>query len=607
MEQGSVKDSVQGSGSSGNPPSQFSSAPNTARSSAPQVTYSLNAAGTIPGTRPARLILRPFEGNNGGPPGMLYGDSPQAEYMRFYNVADDLPVKKQAMFYNAQNEVPMRKSFMSCTSQDGYPTKPQSLLYPPSKTASVQPTVQGTPREMPAESYGIPPPMLESRHPKEQAFLRTWNEVDHAGAIATSRLERVPLPLLERIPGQSPKFKLRGPLVRLQLPEMPAVEGDIRRFCQRIAVAFTGAADDCRRLLPAGRLQAPQLPKLDCCTPQAPVQQECKACGFKGHFCPECGTGPQSTDMVFHGTPPARIPSSRGVLIPQEGCLDRCMRWHWSLFEEVGDAIDQEILCDRTGGVFREFGEFVDNLVAEGIHAVSFNCAGLCSAIPGRSRTIVEGYPLYEPDPKLIRKERPTSATGNACVDQLNAFLDACMTTPSRLEPEIPPPVIPETQKTGNWLIDTANAALDYCLQDRTPPPPPPARKKVCPVEMLIPPCCRERPAPVPAPPPKEPMCPFLQTCMPGPRECPQCHQPIKAAGGKCPKEQSGGGCRIQFCPVPEPEVTVMPTGPALVYPYKEEDFEVRDRSGLVEGLDDHAQGVALPQKITFAQPIAQY
>lgn len=98
--------------------------------------------------------------------------------------------------------------------------------------------------------------------------------------------------------------------------------------------------------------------------------------------------------------------------VAQEGCLERCMRWHCSLFEEVGDAIDQEILCDRAGGIFREFGEFVDNLVAEGIHTISLNCAGLCGTIPGRSHTVVEGYPMYEPDPQYIRKERPTSATG---------------------------------------------------------------------------------------------------------------------------------------------------------------------------------------------------
>lgn len=36
------------------------------------------------------------------------------------------------------------------------------------------------------------------------------------------------------------------------------------------------------------------------------------------------------------------------------------------------------------------------------------------------------------------------------------------------------------------------------------------------------------------------------------------------------PKEQIGG-CQIQFCPAREPEITVVPTGPALVYPYREE------------------------------------
>lgn len=91
------------------------------------------------------------------------------------------------------------------------------------------------------------------------------------------------------------------------------------------------------------------------------------------------------------------------------------MKWHWSLFEELGDAVDQDILCDRAGGIFREFGEFFDNLIAEGIHAFSTNCAGICSSIsiPNPSRAIVEGYPMYEPDPVMIRKERPTSATGD--------------------------------------------------------------------------------------------------------------------------------------------------------------------------------------------------
>lgn len=56
--------------------------------------------------------------------------------------------------------------------------------------------------------------------------------------------------------------------------------------------------------------------------------------------------------------------------------------------------------------------------------------------------------------------------SGNACVDQLNAFLDACLAERTKYNPELPPPPIPDTQKTGNWLIDATNAALDYCLQD---------------------------------------------------------------------------------------------------------------------------------------------
>lgn len=54
-------------------------------------------------------------------------------------------------------------------------------------------------------------------------------------------------------------------------------------------------------------------------------------------------------------------------------------------------------------------------------------------------------------------------------MDQLNAFLDACLAGRSKLPPDYLPPPIPDTQKTGNWLIDATNAALDYCLQDVSP------------------------------------------------------------------------------------------------------------------------------------------
>ncbi|CDJ30360.1 uncharacterized protein EMH_0028460 [Eimeria mitis] len=579
--------------------SQPSSAPNTVRSVTPEATYSLNAAGKVPETRPARLILRPYDINNTGYTTMPPLQSTRSEGLRFYNekVAPPSPFKQQPQpFYQTSLEEP--------------PSEGQAAYYTPSKPlVSTLPALQDPPQRapvgfgratMPVNAYELPPPLLENKSQKEQSFLRGWNRVDHAGAVATCRLERVPLPMLERIPGGPGRMRLQGPLLKIKMPQVPSVDGDLRRFCRRILTAFSGAADDCRRLFsPCGQLS---LPRFDCCAPQGPVVQECKNCGYKGHFCPECGTGQNGRSLAANEMSFSRVQPSRGILVPQEGCLERCMRWHCSLFEEVGDAIDQEILCERAGSVFRECGEFIDNLVAEGIHAISLNCASICGAIPGRSRTFVEGYSMYEPDPQFIRKDRPTSATGNACVDQVNAFLDACLAERSKYKPELLPPPIPDTQKTGNWFIDSTNAALDYCLQDRTPPPLPPPRKKVCPLEMLVPPCCRERP-PVVVPPPKQAMCPLLERCMGRDRDCPHCHQPIRSSGGTCPKEQIGG-CQIQFCPVREPEITVVPTGPSLVYPYSEEAFQVRDRSGLVAMLDDHAEGVPLPHKLVVAEPV---
>ncbi|CDJ66763.1 hypothetical protein, conserved [Eimeria necatrix] len=499
---------MEGNGASNGSPlsaSQPSSSPNTVRSLIPEATHSLNAAGAIPESRPARLILRPYEMNSPGYPGMSPLQSPQSENLRFYNSRDAGAGSFKSQQLRQQQPQPPPKyqvslDDMNSKMQNSFvtPMKPVVSTLPAMHEAPHRPPVGVGRATLPLNAYDLPPPLLERKHPKEQSFLQSWSKVDLAGAIATSRLERVPLPMLERVPGGTCRPGLQGPLVRIRLPQLPSVEGDLRRFCQRILAAFSGAADDCRRLfVPCTDLR---LPRLQCCAPQPPVIQECKECGYKGHFCPECGTGANGSAMSAAGMPYARMQPSRGVLVAQEGCLERCMRWHCSLFEEVGDAIDQEILCDRAGGIFREFGEFVDNLVAEGIHTISLNCAGLCGSIPGRSHTIVEGYPMYEPDPQYVRKERPTSTTGNACVDQLNAFLDACLAGRSKLPPDYLPPPIPDTQKTGNWLIDATNAALDYCLQDRTPPPPPPPRKKTCPLEMLVPPCCRERPPPVVVP-----------------------------------------------------------------------------------------------------------
>ncbi|OEH77140.1 hypothetical protein cyc_05769 [Cyclospora cayetanensis] len=563
-------------------PSQISPR-NTGQGSVPQVTYPLDTARSIPESRPARLILPPHDfASAENASGMASQHSPQADFMHYYSAQRHQQHYQGVPLYDSSdNTLPIKKkALFSAPSSSGASNTHETGLGIPYSSGAWRGTkpVTTTPTKisLPQNAYPLPQPLLENKLPREQLFLESYNQTDHAGAVATCRLERVPLPMLEKVPGGPTPCRMRvdGPLVRVRLPHLPEVDGDIKRFCQRVMMAISGAADDCRRLVsPCTELR---LPKLNCYAPQPTAIQECKECGYKGHYCPECGSGQKAGDIPLVGAAYARIQPSRGILVPQEGYLERCMRWHWSLFEEVGSAIDQEILCDRTGGLFREFGEFVDNLVAEGIHAVSFGFAGLFSAIPGRSRTIVEGYPMYEPEPKFIRKERPTSATGSACVDHVNAFLDACLTNPSSFPLELQPPPVPDTQKTGNWLIDSANAALDYCLQDRTPPPLPPLKKKICPIEMLIPPCCRERPS-VPPPSPKQ-----------------------------RPKEDVGG-CQIQLCPMQEPEIAVFPTGPALVYPYTEDAFDVRDKSGLVEVLDDSADGTPCRHITVLSEPVKNY
>lgn len=291
--------------------SQPSSGPNTVRSVIPEATYSLNAAGKVPETRPARLILRPYDVSTTGYTTMAPMQPSLSEGLQFYSdqMAPPPPLKQQPQpFYQ--------------TSLDEPPLKGKGAYSQPTKPLiSTLPALQEPPQHMPmgvgratmpVSAYDLPPPLLENKSQKEQAFLRVWNGIDHAGAVATSRLERVPLPMLERIPGGPGRLRLQGPLVNIKLPEVPSVEGDLRRFCQRILTAFSGAAEDCRRLfVPCTQLR---LPRFDSCAPQTPALQECKSCGYKGHFCPECGTGTNGRSMAADAAPFARVQPSRGVL-----------------------------------------------------------------------------------------------------------------------------------------------------------------------------------------------------------------------------------------------------------------------------------------------------
>lgn len=132
------------------------------------------------------------------------------------------------------------------------------------------------------------------------------------------RLERVPLPILEKIPGPSgPRCRLprlEGPLLRVQYPNISAPRIDLGRFLSRLGTAFTGAADDCMRLLLP--LTDIRLPKLSCCNSGVVSQRECQECGYRGHFCPECGAGKEGVSHFG-------IPASRGRRAPPTGVFGK--------------------------------------------------------------------------------------------------------------------------------------------------------------------------------------------------------------------------------------------------------------------------------------------
>lgn len=262
--------------------------------------------------------------------------------------------------------------------------------------------------------------------------------------------------------------------------------------------------------------------------------------------CPTCGA---SQVLVYVDKPPLQDETlakkyDEGALQrlahgDVDGCLQRLGEWRCTLCSDVAAAADDEVL--HTGGAVQQGGEWVDQMVEILVHGVAETMRGLFLMIPRPSQHVVEGYPLYEPDyTYLTRKGRPTSLTGNFCVDQINAFLDACLVDEGEVSAVVPKaPPVPETTRTGHWLIDAANAALDKLCVEVPPPPPPP--KAFCPpIETLLPPCCRDTPLLPPRPPPRQTtVCPCLdifKSTSRGPAlECPHCHQPLRS--GVCPVE----------------------------------------------------------------------
>ncbi|KFH00295.1 hypothetical protein TGVAND_235340 [Toxoplasma gondii VAND] len=421
-------------------------------------------------------------------------------------------------------------------------------------------TVQGLPSSLPAGETG---------HGKR--YLEELNLADTARAQANSKMPSVPLSLLERLPLSqvpgSPRSRREEsrcgsffPLIRIRGRRGGPCEVnsvDLKRFLKRVQLAAFTYCEDMKRLVQAPFDLVP--PAFGSVVPsgQAAFYRKISA-----PHCPNCGYN----TLVWAGAPcpedggvPVSSPEVWGANAKESG-LERLARWHCSFCGDIAAAVDDELLgCTSIGGC-TEAGDRVDQYVAEGIHGLAEYVRRSCAGWMRGSQRVIEGYPLYEPDPALCRKERPTSLTGNMCVDQLNAFLDACLVEPHKMEAAPPPPRIPDTQQTGNWLVDKANAMLDRLCEQKTPPSPPPAPKSFCPpVELLIPPCCRASELP-PIPPPAKESCPLLDICRPSPKECPQCHQQIgkERRGGKCPAEPQSGGvvecCLQQDCFVSDRE-----------------------------------------------------
>nr|CEL69264.1 TPA: hypothetical protein BN1204_049790 [Neospora caninum Liverpool] len=483
-------------------------------------------------------------------------------------VCSDKLEAKQAFFSSHQPWTPASQTVQSLPSQfvGGMPVenaKGQTAYTPEKETLyySAAPRIVGYRKVGPLGEKDVQvlsSGLVASQTGPQKGYLGELNVVDHAGAGSTSKVTYAPLPLLERLQlGQMPgsPHARRGesrcdslfPLIRIRGRsggpcEISSI--DLKRFLKRVQLAASTYCEDMRRLVQMPFDTVPPTFGNGAAFGKTALYQQVAA-----PHCPNCGYGTLVwTAAPFSEAGGVPMSSSPAVFDAKENCVDRLARWQCSLCGDIAAAVDEELLeCTNIGGC-TEAGDRVDQFVAEGIHGLAEYLRSSCAGWLRGSQRMVEGYPLYEPDPALCRKERPTSLTGNMCVDQLNAFLDACLVEPHKMEEAPPPPQIPDTQQTGNWLVDKANAMLDRLCEQRTLPSPPPPKSFCPPVELLIPPCCRASELP-PVPPAPKDGCPLLDICRPSPKECPQCHQRIgkERRGGTCPAERQTGGV-VECC-----------------------------------------------------------
>ncbi|CBZ54550.1 conserved hypothetical protein [Neospora caninum Liverpool] len=396
-------------------------------------------------------------------------------------VCSDKLEAKQAFFSSHQPWTPASQTVQSLPSQfvGGMPVenaKGQTAYTPEKETLyySAAPRIVGYRKVGPLGEKDVQvlsSGLVASQTGPQKGYLGELNVVDHAGAGSTSKVTYAPLPLLERLQlGQMPgsPHARRGesrcdslfPLIRIRGRsggpcEISSI--DLKRFLKRVQLAASTYCEDMRRLVQMPFDTVPPTFGNGAAFGKTALYQQVAA-----PHCPNCGYGTLVwTAAPFSEAGGVPMSSSPAVFDAKENCVDRLARWQCSLCGDIAAAVDEELLeCTNIGGC-TEAGDRVDQFVAEGIHGLAEYLRSSCAGWLRGSQRMVEGYPLYEPDPALCRKERPTSLTGNMCVDQLNAFLDACLVEPHKMEEAPPPPQIPDTQQTGNWLVDKANAMLD--------------------------------------------------------------------------------------------------------------------------------------------------
>lgn len=390
---------------------------------------------------------------------------------------------------------------------------------------------------------------ISNKSLKEKTFLTQLDRVNNKCARGIGRLTHVPLPMLERmdcntmperrarsVPSAAKshkKYKFFKDCDLIKDRNIKCFMPNIIGYIDNMRLALANYCDEVKGVICLKKTSIDHTYKKVKLT-QDPVATErnCRYCGYGVNYCPECGY--QNAERIIPRiyTDPAPIwneepnESFNWIEKPFEFCKNcRC-----TFFGKAGECLDKDILCNRVGEFCKEAGECVDEAIADCIKSCTIKCTSCLPRVPQMPRYRDEGYAMYEPDPYFNRIEKPTRATGNSCVDTVNAFLDHFYSVHDEAALNHTEPKIPDTIKTGNWVVDKLNEFLDD--HDHDPPKPQslPKQQKKCPMlNCQLNPLayCTEQSLP-PTLPAEEPTCTLLGKCQPKKSMCPACHQQLR-------------------------------------------------------------------------------